>query len=99
MYAGKQEEWSPKAAMRRFINILAEDASTVAAWMVPRMRGVRGRGKYFKCGSLLTLPFLTSLCCIFTLPIYMLMACVLSLRQGSSIGRCPYGTRSEWKLA
>ena len=32
----------------RFVNILAEDASVVAAWMVPRMRGVRGSGKYFK---------------------------------------------------
>ncbi|EIE25018.1 NAD(P)-binding protein [Coccomyxa subellipsoidea C-169] len=36
------------ARASKFINILAEDASTVAAWMVPRMRGVRGSGKYFK---------------------------------------------------
>jgi chlorophyll(ide) b reductase len=37
------------ARARKFINILAEDADTVAAWLVPRMRGVRGNGKYFKC--------------------------------------------------
>ncbi len=53
------------SCMRRFINILAEDASTVAAWMVPRMRGVRGSGKYFKCDSIsetrIKLPILTSL--------------------------------------
>lgn len=33
----------------RIINILAEEAEVVAAWMVPRMRGIRGNGKYFKC--------------------------------------------------
>lgn len=38
-----------KTVLRRFINILAEDAGIVAAWMVPRMRGVRGSNKYFKC--------------------------------------------------
>ncbi|BDA41255.1 Chlorophyll(ide) b reductase NOL, chloroplastic [Coccomyxa sp. Obi] len=36
------------ARATKFVNILAEDASVVAAWMVPRMRGVRGSGKYFK---------------------------------------------------
>ncbi len=33
----------------KIINILAEEAEVVAAWMVPRMRGIRGNGKYFKC--------------------------------------------------
>ena len=37
---------APRA--RKVINILAEDAETVARWLVPRMRGVRGNGKYFK---------------------------------------------------
>ncbi len=37
---------APRA--RKIVNILAEDADTVAAWLVPRMRGVRGNGKYFK---------------------------------------------------
>lgn len=32
----------------KIINILAEEAEVVAAWMVPRMRGVRRSGKYFK---------------------------------------------------
>ena len=36
----------PRAA--KIINILAEEAEVVAAWMVPRMRGVRRSGKYFK---------------------------------------------------
>jgi hypothetical protein len=31
------------------INVLAEDASTVAAWLVPRMRGARGTGAHLKC--------------------------------------------------
>ena len=39
------------ARARKVINILAEDADTVAAGLVPRMRGVRGNGKYFKCAS------------------------------------------------
>ena len=34
---------------KRIINVLAEDAATVAAWLAPRMRGVTGSGKYFKC--------------------------------------------------
>lgn len=34
---------------KRIINVLAEDAGTVAAWLAPRMRGVTGSGKYFKC--------------------------------------------------
>ena len=42
------------ARSRKFINVLAEDAGTVAAWLVPRMRGVRGNGKYFKCASSVT---------------------------------------------
>lgn len=33
---------------RTFINILAEDAQVVSAWLVPRMRGVKGNGTYFK---------------------------------------------------
>lgn len=37
---------SPTAA--KFVNILAEDPHVVAAWLVPRMRGVTGNGKYFK---------------------------------------------------
>lgn len=37
------------ARAARFINILAEDAALVAAWLVPRMRGVTGTGAYFKC--------------------------------------------------
>jgi len=32
----------------KFFNILAEKPATVAAWLVPRMRGVQGGGKYFK---------------------------------------------------
>lgn len=40
-------ERDPRAA--RIINILAEEAEVVAAWMVPRMRGIRGNGRYFKC--------------------------------------------------
>ena len=32
----------------KFFNILAEKPATVAAWLVPRMRGVSGGGKYFK---------------------------------------------------
>ena len=36
------------ARAAKFINILAEEAEVVAAWMVPRMRGVRRSGKYFK---------------------------------------------------
>eukprot|EP00884_Botryococcus_braunii_P009900 jgi/Botrbrau1/18911/Bobra.177_2s0068.1 len=32
----------------RIINILAEDAATVADWLVPRMRGVLGNGADFK---------------------------------------------------
>ena len=32
----------------KFFNILAEKPAAVAAWLVPRMRGVRGSGKYFK---------------------------------------------------
>ena len=40
-------EREPRAA--RIINILAEEAEVVAAWMVPRMRGIRGNGRYFKC--------------------------------------------------
>ena len=35
-------------AAAKIINILAEEAEVVAAWMVPRMRGVRRSGKYFK---------------------------------------------------
>jgi chlorophyll(ide) b reductase len=38
----------------KIINILAEEAEVVAAWLVPRMRGVRRSGKYFKCESPLT---------------------------------------------
>ena len=34
---------------KRILNVLAEDASTVAAWLAPRMRGVTGSGKYLKC--------------------------------------------------
>ena len=37
---------NPRAA--RIVNILAEDPQVVAAWLVPRMRGVTGSGKYFK---------------------------------------------------
>ncbi|KAL0054628.1 hypothetical protein WJX82_000172 [Trebouxia sp. C0006] len=37
---------SPTAA--KIVNILAEDPKVVAAWLVPRMRGVTGNGKYFK---------------------------------------------------
>ncbi|KAL0021902.1 hypothetical protein WJX79_001281 [Trebouxia sp. C0005] len=37
---------SPTAA--KIVNILAEDPRVVAAWLVPRMRGVTGNGKYFK---------------------------------------------------
>lgn len=33
----------------RIINILAEDAATVAAWLVPRMRAVRGNGAAIRC--------------------------------------------------
>ena len=33
----------------KIINILAEEAEVVAAYLVPRMRGVRGNGKYFRC--------------------------------------------------
>lgn len=46
------EEKDQRAA--KIINILAEEAEVVAAWMVPRMRGVRRSGKYFKCGPSLT---------------------------------------------
>ena len=37
---------SPRAA--QIVNILAEDAHVVAAWLCPRMRGVTGQGKYFR---------------------------------------------------
>ena len=37
------------ARAAHFINVLAEDAGTVASWLVPRMRGVTGNGRYFKC--------------------------------------------------
>lgn len=37
---------APRAA--RFLNVLAEEPRTVAAWLVPRMRGVSGNGKYFR---------------------------------------------------
>ncbi|KAK9846582.1 hypothetical protein WJX81_007004 [Elliptochloris bilobata] len=33
---------------KRIINVLAEDAAAVAAWLVPRMRGVAGNGRHFK---------------------------------------------------
>ena len=46
------------ARSRKYVNILAEDAGTVAAWLVPRMRGVRGNGKYFKCASLHPKPYI-----------------------------------------
>jgi chlorophyll(ide) b reductase len=32
----------------QFINVLAEEPSVVARWLAPRMRGVKGNGKYFK---------------------------------------------------
>ena len=44
LLGGERDERAAK-----IINILAEEAEVVAAWMVPRMRGVRGNGKYFKC--------------------------------------------------
>ncbi len=37
---------APRSA--RFLNVLAEEPKTVAAWMAPRMRGVTGNGKYFR---------------------------------------------------
>ena len=37
---------SPRAA--QIVNILAEDAHVVAAWLCPRMRGGTGQGKYFR---------------------------------------------------
>ena len=37
---------SPRAA--QIVNILAEEAHVVAAWLCPRMRGVTGQGKYFR---------------------------------------------------
>ena len=37
---------NPGAA--KIVNILAEDPGVVAKWLVPRMRGVTGNGKYFK---------------------------------------------------
>lgn len=37
---------APRAA--RFLNVLAEEPRTVAAWLAPRMRGVSGNGKYFR---------------------------------------------------
>ena len=37
---------NPRAA--KIVNILAEDSGVVAKWLVPRMRGVTGNGKYFK---------------------------------------------------
>lgn len=39
---------SNKASAARIVNILAEEPKIVAAWLVPRMRGVTGNGKYFK---------------------------------------------------
>ena len=38
-----------RESAKRIINVLAEDSATVAAWLVPRMRGVTGNGKYFRC--------------------------------------------------
>lgn len=38
-----------RESAKRIINVLAEDSATVAAWLVPRMRGVTGSGKYFRC--------------------------------------------------
>lgn len=46
------------ARATRFINILTEDAAVVAAWLVPRMRGVTGTGAYFKCAPLAQLHLL-----------------------------------------
>jgi chlorophyll(ide) b reductase len=43
-----REENRNRAAFVRIMNILAEKPNTVAEWMVPRMRGVTGNGKYFK---------------------------------------------------
>lgn len=37
---------NPRSA--RFINILAEDAAVVAKWLVPRLRGVKGTGRYIR---------------------------------------------------
>lgn len=39
------------ATAARAINVLAEDAAAVAAWLVPRMRGACGSGKYFRCAA------------------------------------------------
>lgn len=36
------------ARSMKFIDILAEEASVVANWLVPRIRGVQGTGSYFK---------------------------------------------------
>lgn len=35
-------------AAAKFINILAEDADVVAAWLVPRLRGATGNGGYLR---------------------------------------------------
>lgn len=32
----------------QIVNILAEEPKVVASWLVPRIRGVTGNGKYFK---------------------------------------------------
>lgn len=32
----------------RVLNVLAEDPNTVARWLVPRMRGIKGNGRYFR---------------------------------------------------
>mmetsp|Transcript_12694 Transcript_12694/g.32035 ORF Transcript_12694/g.32035 Transcript_12694/m.32035 type:complete len:309 (-) Transcript_12694:51-977(-) len=43
-----REEDRSNPSFVRIMNILAEQPATVADWMVPRMRGVTGNGKYFK---------------------------------------------------
>ena len=43
-----KEQRDTNRSLVRIVNILAEFPETVAEWMVPRLRGVTGTGKYFR---------------------------------------------------
>jgi chlorophyll(ide) b reductase len=43
-----EDQRTTNRGLIRIVNILAELPETVAEWMVPRLRGVKGTGKYFR---------------------------------------------------